>query len=129
MHTPDFITCSNSIPNGLMIDIDEEKPRIRPNNGMGGTGGKCFLPIALSNVYRFHKNIHSTTNVIGCGGISSGADAFKHILCGASAVQIGSSFLSEGSDIFRRCTAELSTIMRNKGYKNFDSFRGISMNL
>ena len=120
--SPNFVTCCNSIPNGLFIDVESERSKIVPNKGMGGTGGRCFLPIALSNVYRFRQNLSGATHVIGCGGVTGGEDVFKHILCGADAVQIGSAFLREGPDIFRRCTDELREIMKKKKYTDFNCF-------
>ena len=51
----DFITCINSLGNGLVIDTDSESVVIKPKNGFGGIGGIGVKPIALSNVHRFYK--------------------------------------------------------------------------
>ncbi len=62
--------------------------------------------------------------VIGVGGIMSGRDAFEHILCGASMLQIGTQFGYEGPAVFTRIEKELGDIMLLKGYTSIDDFRG-----
>ena len=51
-------------------------------------------------------------------------DAFEHILCGASMVQIGTTLHKEGVGAFERITAELKAIMEEKGYQSLEDFRG-----
>jgi dihydroorotate dehydrogenase (fumarate) len=62
--------------------------------------------------------------VIGCGGVKSGAEAFMHILAGASLVQMGTALYEEGPSIFARVKAELLTIMAQKGYGKLSDFHG-----
>ena len=119
-----FITCINSLVNGLIIDSDKEETLIYPKEGYGGIGGIYAKPFALSNVNRFYKLLGDTIDIIGCGGISSGQDAFDHILCGASAVQVGTQLIKEGSDCFERIEKELIEIMERKGYGNVSDFKG-----
>lgn len=116
------ITCINSLGNGLVIDINNESTVIKPKNGFGGIGGSIIKPIALANVHKFYKL--TNCSVIGCGGINTGQDAFEHILCGASAVQIGTTLYKEGTNCFIRIGNELKEIMIKKGYENIDSFKG-----
>ena len=78
----EYITCINSIGNGLIIDIENNKTVTKPRDGLGGIGGKYCLPIALSNVREFYKRLNNKY-IVGCGGIENGEDMFKHILCGA----------------------------------------------
>ncbi len=119
----DFITCINSIGNGLVIDPIEERVVIKPKNGFGGIGGSVIKSTALANVHQFYKL--TNCSIIGCGGIKTGMDAFEHILCGASAVQVGSQLKIEGTKCFGRITMELKNIMLSKGYKKIDNFRGL----
>ena len=118
----DFITCINSLGNGLVIDTESESVVIKPKNGFGGIGGIGVKPIALSNVHRFYNL--TNCDIIGCGGIRNGEDAFHHILAGASAVQVGSQFKSEGFSCFKRITEELAEIMTQKKYKCISDFKG-----
>ena len=119
-----FVTCINSIGNGLVIDTESESVVIKPKNGFGGIGGDFIKPTALANVRMFYQLLRSDIQVIGCGGIKSGKDAFEHILCGASAVQIGTQLWKEGLYCFERISNELKNIMIEKGYTNISQFRG-----
>lgn len=119
-----FITCANCVGNGLIIDTNDEKPVISPNGGFGGISGESIKPFALANVKQFYDNLGDRIDIIGCGGIKNGDDAFQYILCGARAVQIGTQFLKEGIGCFERITNELIDIMKKKKYQNIDDFRG-----
>ena len=121
---PNFITCINSIGNALMVDIDTETTRIRPRNGLGGLGGEFILPTALANVWALRNNVRSSIDVVGCGGIMTGEDVFKHILCGATAVQIGTVLHMHGTPCFTSLKQELRDLMVKKGYTKLEDFRG-----
>jgi dihydroorotate dehydrogenase (fumarate) len=123
----DFITCINSIGNGLIIDGENESAIIKPKNGFGGIGGKYIKPTGLANVRKFYeifKSYGSKIKIIGCGGIENGMDAFEYILCGAEMVQIGTQYYKEGKKCFKRIERELAEIMERKGYTNLSEFRG-----
>lgn len=119
-----FATCINSIGNGLVIDTDKEAVVIKPKNGFGGIGGDYIKPTALANVRKFYTLLDKKVAIIGCGGIKHGMDAFEHILCGASAVQIGTQLMREGTMCFERIEKELLCIMKEKGYSHIDQFKG-----
>ena len=119
-----FVTCINSIGNGLVIDADSEKPLTKPKGGLGGIGGKYIKYTALANVRRFYELFNGKIDVIGAGGVYSGVDAFEFILAGASAVQIGTAYLQKGPKIFKKVQTELKEIMKKKGYKTLKDFRG-----
>jgi len=119
-----FVTCINSIGNGLFIDVDSESVVIKPKDGFGGIGGKYVKPTALANVRQFYLLLNSEIQVIGCGGIENGQDAFEHILCGASMVQIGTQLMKEGITVFDRISDELTQIMHQKGYHSIEEFKG-----
>ena len=116
------ITCVNSLGNGLVVDTESESVVIKPKSGFGGIGGKVIKPIALANVHKFYTLTNSS--VIGCGGIYNGEDAFQHILCGASAIQVGTCLYSEGTKCFERIQNELKEIMDKKNYTTINDFKG-----
>ncbi|MGT2812080.1 dihydroorotate oxidase [Streptococcus minor] len=117
-----FVNCVNSIGNGLYIE--DESVVIKPKNGFGGIGGEYIKPTALANVHAFYQRLKPEIQIIGTGGVLTGRDAFEHILCGASMVQLGTTLQKEGMESFQRITEELKTIMAEKGYEKLDDFRG-----
>lgn len=117
-----FVNCVNSIGNGLYIE--DESVIIKPKNGFGGIGGEYIKPTALANVHAFYQRLKPEIQIVGTGGILTGRDAFEHILCGASMVQIGTTLQKEGLVAFDRITQELRDIMAEKGYETIEDFRG-----
>ena len=61
---------------------------------------------------------------IGTGGIRTGQDAFEHLLCGATLLQVGTELHDNGVSVFERLENELKAIMNRKGYASIDEFRG-----
>ncbi len=70
---------------GMAVDIETRKPRL--GNVTGGLSGPAIRPLALRMVWEAFKSVKIP--VIGMGGIMTAADAIEFILCGATAVQIG----------------------------------------
>ncbi|MBO4809950.1 MAG: dihydroorotate dehydrogenase [Prevotella sp.] len=77
-----------SLINTLMgTAVDIEKRRRVLSIGTGGLSGPCIKPVALRMVLQVRKAI--ALPIIGLGGIMSATDALEFIMCGASAIQIG----------------------------------------
>ena len=119
-----YVNSINSIGNGLYIDPQKEAVVIKPKEGFGGLGGEYVKPTALANVRAFYTRLKPEIKIIGTGGIRNGQDAFEHLLCGATMLQIGIELHKEGPKIFDRITKELEQIMTEKGYRTIDEFRG-----
>ena len=119
-----FLTCINSLGNGIIINPETDKTSIVPKKGLGGVGGLYCKPIALSNVFQFYKHLGDKLTIIGCGGVQSGQDAYEHILCGASVVQIGTQLVREGPNCFTRIEKELKDILIKKKYKSVKELCG-----
>ena len=122
-----FITCVNSIGNGLYIDIDSQSTLIKPKNGYGGIGGDYILPTALANIHYFYKNCPNK-EIIGCGGVKSYKEVIQHKLAGASLVQIGTALYENDyyhqTDIFEHINNDLKKYLKNKNYNNIDELKG-----
>ena len=121
-HPLKFVNCVNSIGNGMYIE--DESVVIRPKNGFGGIGGEYIKPTALANVHAFYQRLNSSIQIIGTGGVYTGRDAFEHILCGASMVQIGTALHQQGVEVFERVSLGLKAIMAQKGYETLEDFKG-----
>ena len=54
--------------------------------------------------------------LIGCGGVSTGADVLAKLQAGAQLVQIYSAFAAQGPALLPRLKAELAAALRREGY-------------
>jgi len=119
-----FVTVINSVGNTLVVDPEQERVVIKPKGGFGGLGGRIIKPVALANVRAFWKIWGDQIPIIGTGGVESGIDIFEHILCGASAVQIGTVLVEEGVGVFTKLEREVSECLQGKGYSSLMACRG-----
>ena len=115
-----FISWMQSVSESTNDDV----VAIKPNEGRGGIGGGAIKPIGLANVQQFYKLLGNKIDIIGCGGIIDGQDAFEYILCGATAIQIGTQYIKEGERCFKRVSWELEKIMMSKGCTKISDFKG-----
>jgi dihydroorotate dehydrogenase (NAD+) catalytic subunit len=92
----DALVVANTIL-AMSINIDTFKPTL--GNIMGGYSGPAIKPIVVRMVYQCAKAVRIP--VIGCGGISTAADAIEYILAGASAVQVGTATFVNPSAMLR----------------------------
>ncbi len=113
-----FLSLINSVGNGLVVDPERETVVIKPKGGFGGLGGPLIKPVALANVRAFWKLFKGRLPIIGTGGVVSGSDIFEHLLCGATAVQVGTVLVEEGLSVFDRLQAELAAVLGKKGYSS-----------
>jgi dihydroorotate dehydrogenase (fumarate) len=111
-----YVVCINTLGNALSIDPISETPFISANNGLAGLSGPAAKFTALANVRQMRQQLKSEIDVIGVGGIQTGEDAFLFLLCGASAVQVGTCHWKEGPKCFDRIVDELQQILQEKGY-------------
>jgi dihydroorotate dehydrogenase (NAD+) catalytic subunit len=71
------------------LEVNPETRRPVLANGLGGLSGPAIRPIALRMVWQASQAV--TIPICGIGGIESAEDAVKFLLCGATAVQVGTS--------------------------------------
>lgn len=70
---------------GIAVDIKTKKPKLA--NITGGLSGPCIKPLALRMVWEVRQKVRIP--IIGMGGIMNAEDALEFILCGATAVSVG----------------------------------------
>jgi dihydroorotate dehydrogenase (NAD+) catalytic subunit len=80
----DGISLINSVQ---ALEVDPETRRPLLSNVLGGLSGPAIRPIALRMVWQASRAV--SIPICGMGGITSAADAVKFLLCGATAVQVG----------------------------------------
>ncbi len=90
--------------------------------GQGWMSGPPLLPIALGIVYRISKIVGKP--VIGVGGISSGIDAVKFIMAGASLVQVCTAAIREGPSVYGSISLEISQWLESNGYNSLLEIKG-----
>jgi len=77
-----------SLINTLMgTAVDIERRRRVLSIGTGGLSGPCVKPVALRMVLQVRKAVKIP--IIGLGGIMNAKDALEFMMCGASAIEIG----------------------------------------
>lgn len=80
----DAISLINTI-SGMAVDYKTRRPVLK--NVTGGLSGPAVKPVALKMVWQVYNTVDIP--IIGMGGIMSYTDVLEFIICGVSAVQIG----------------------------------------
>jgi dihydroorotate dehydrogenase len=81
----------------------------------GGLSGKPLLEKSTRALAMFASELNGELDLIGAGGISSGADVVAKLCAGAQAVQLYSALVYEGPMLVRRIKAELVDIIKAEG--------------
>jgi dihydroorotate dehydrogenase (NAD+) catalytic subunit len=114
----DALSLINSVV-GTSVDIDTWRPRL--TNNKGGLTGPAIKPIALAMVDAVFSNCRLP--VIGIGGISSYRDVVEFLLCGATAVQIGTALFIE-PDLPVKIVRDLTQYLKEKKLKSVNELVG-----
>jgi len=108
----DALSLINSVV-GMAVDIETWRPRL--SNNRGGLTGPAIKPIALAMVDAVYT--HCRLPIIGIGGIRSFRDVVEFLLCGATAVQIGTALFIE-PDVPVTIVRDLTQYLRKKKIKS-----------
>ena len=114
----DAISLINTVA-AMAVDYKTRRPVL--NAVTGGLSGPAVKPIALRQVYLCSKAVKIP--IIGMGGIMSGTDVAEFMLCGATAVQVGT------ANIFEPCAAinilnELTNLCERDNISNVQTLVG-----
>ncbi len=118
----DALTMINSLGPGMRIDIETGNPILK--NKFGGLSGPAVKPIAIRCVYEVFDTVDIP--IIGVGGIRDYKDVLEFLYAGASCVQIGTSIMYEGMEIFGNIINGLERFMDERGYGSVDELVGIA---
>ena len=105
----DAISLVNTLV-GLAVDAGKRRPRLGAN--FGGLSGPAIKPIALRMVYQVSQAVK--VPVIGLGGIASGEDVAEFLICGATAIQVGTATFWDPKSP-QRLVGELSDWLAKEG--------------
>lgn len=118
----DALTMINSLGPGMRIDIETGNPILK--NRFGGLSGPAVKPIAVRCVFDVYDSVDIP--IIGVGGIRDYKDVLEFLYAGASCVQIGTSIMYEGMDIFEKILNGLERFMDGRGYESVNEMVGIA---
>ena len=103
------------------MDVDVETRRPVLSNVLGGLSGPAIRPIALRMVWQVTQAVDIP--VCGIGGITSAEDAVKFLLCGATAVQVGTANYLDPSAA-GQIAAGLADYARRHGFRRVAELSG-----
>lgn len=104
---------------GLAVNWRKRKPIL--GNGIGGLSGPAIKPLALRIVWQVAQAVR--TPIIGIGGIQSIDDVMEFLVCGATAVQIGTANFYDPTRA-TRLVAELDTVLAEEGCQSVSDIVG-----
>ncbi|GMP56431.1 hypothetical protein CsSME_00020921 [Camellia sinensis var. sinensis] len=84
----------------------------------GGLSGKPLFPLSTNILKDMYVLTKGKIPLIGCGGVSSGEDAYKKIRAGASLVQLYTAFAYGGPALIPEIKAELARCLERDGFKS-----------
>lgn len=84
-----------------------------------------FLHRFFFKIDFFYRLTEGKIPIIGCGGISSGEDAYEKIRLGASLIQFYSALVYQGFPVTGRIKRELVDCLRKDGFTNIQQAIGI----
>lgn len=91
----DAISLINTLV-GMSVNVKTRRPNL--GTIMGGLSGPAIKPVALAMVYKVSKTVKIP--LLGIGGICSANDVLEFLLCGATAVQLGTiNFISPNAPV------------------------------
>lgn len=118
----DGLSLINSLGPGMKIDIVTGHPIL--SNKFGGMSGPAIKPIAIRCVYDVYDACDIP--IIGVGGVRNYEDVVEFLYAGATAVQIGTSIMYEGPDIFGRIAADLDGFLEDSEFDSIEEMVGFA---
>ncbi|KAG9122530.1 Dihydroorotate dehydrogenase (quinone), mitochondrial [Ceratobasidium sp. 392] len=85
------------------------------SNETGGLSGPPLHSLSVNALKTLRLHLPAHIPIIGCGGISTGADALDFARAGATSVQLYTSFGYTGVGTARRIKDELTDLLRQEG--------------
>ncbi|KAJ9183141.1 hypothetical protein P3X46_007045 [Hevea brasiliensis] len=84
----------------------------------GGLSGKPLFSLSTDVLKEMYILTRGKIPLIGCGGISSGEDAYKKIRAGATLVQLYTAFAYGGPALIPQLKTELAECLQRDGFKS-----------
>jgi dihydroorotate dehydrogenase (NAD+) catalytic subunit len=117
----DAITATNTLK-GLVVNIETKRPFL--SNVTGGLSGPALKPVALRCVWEISDTVEIP--VIGCGGVTNWRDVVEYMLCGASAVQVGTAVMDRGINVYGEIADGVLRYLKKNGFKTIKDIIGLT---
>ncbi len=111
------VVAINSLGPTLKIDPKGRQIVFGGKDGYVWVSGPYIKPLALAVVYEVSHAVKGI-DVIGVGGIATADDVIEFLLAGAKAVQLLSSALIQGKDIYKRIVDSLPRALEKYGFRS-----------
>ena len=91
----------------------------------GGLSGPPMFALSTETLRTMYRLTKGSIPLIGCGGISSGADAYAKIKAGASLVQLYTGLVYEGFGLVQKIKDDLAELLQRDGFINISEAVGV----
>ncbi|MBI9109095.1 MAG: hypothetical protein JEZ04_20290 [Spirochaetales bacterium] len=118
----DAFVAVNSFGPALDFDPVKCRPSLGSAWGQGWLSGPPLMPIALGIVCSLSRIVRKP--IIGVGGITTGEDAVKFIMAGASLVQVCTAAIKEGPSAYGRIAGEINSWLDENGFADIGEIKG-----
>jgi len=122
----DGFSCINSFGPTLMIDIEHGESLLGSQFGYGWLSGPAIKPLALRCVFEVARVTDKP--VIGVGGVTRGEDVIEFMMAGASLVEVCTSAILRGPDVYGKIAAETTRWLEAHGYRDIEEIKGLFLN-
>ena len=113
------IVAINSLGPTMKIDIENRRILYGNEEGFVWTSGPVIKPLALATVYKI-KQAEPDLTVIGVGGVATAEDVIEFLLAGASGVQMLSSALLKGKQLYEKIIEDLPKALKKYGFESIE---------
>ena len=101
--------------------MDVRTGKARLGAGYGGLSGPAIKPVALYMVHRAARAVD--VPILGAGGVATGEDVAEFLLCGATAVQVGTASFWDPTRV-GALAKELGAVLDGSGWGSVRAVRG-----
>ena len=116
------VVAINSVGPGICVDLKSRSLKIGTPDGHSWVSGPAIKPIALQRVMTIRK-YYPDLPIIACGGVANAEDVLEFILAGADLVQMLSSALINGRQLYDQIVDELPFVMNKYDIESLESLR------
>lgn len=116
------IVAVNSLGPTMAIDLQHRRVRFGNADGEVWTSGPVIRPLALALVHRIRAALPECA-IIGAGGVDSAESVLEFLLAGADAVQMLSSAMLHGRELYAAILRNLPGALRRFGFADVAEVR------